>query len=338
MIQAADWPTVSIVHQVPIPPAIKTLLDSLNVKAPSAPTITRGSSGQTTVSSSERRSSANASPSNKTTLTLGKSPSIAVPTTRRRSSVSPQPPASSPRGNSSRDFAGNASSLPNSSAIEQVKGTRRQNHTDHSEKSHESPHSSHSSPAKKHIDLESSLSRRNSGARPTVTAVTQILAGTILTADSHSPESTLRRRGSVSSANPSPAKFTPPGSRTIDRGISTLTLRTQVKRPECEISSASSSSGSSDGMGSATDTDCTVISDGFTDYLSDESEAELQRQAEARAALVAQNQAEEQEFRAARQQLAHVDLRPPKSWNASRYPTSPPHVSAYSADNTPYVR
>jgi Tfp pilus assembly protein PilE len=59
-----------------------------------------------------------------------------------------------------------------------------------------------------------------------------------------------------------------------------------------------------------------VISDGgFTDYLSDESEAELQRQAEAKAALVAQNQAEEQEFKAARQQLAAVGLRPPKSWD-----------------------
>lgn len=62
--------------------------------------------------------------------------------------------------------------------------------------------------------------------------------------------------------------------------------------------------------------DSTVTSDGgFTDYLSDESEAELQRQAEVKAAIFAQNQAEEQEFKAARQQLAHVDLRPPKSWN-----------------------
>jgi hypothetical protein len=63
-------------------------------------------------------------------------------------------------------------------------------------------------------------------------------------------------------------------------------------------------------------TDGTVTSDGgFTDYLSDESEAELQRQAEVKAAIVAQNQAEEQEFKAARQQLADVDLRPPRSWN-----------------------
>lgn len=75
-------------------------------------------------------------------------------------------------------------------------------------------------------------------------------------------------------------------------------------------------------------TDSTVTSDGgFTDYLSDESEAELQRQAEIKAAIVAQNQAEEQEFKAARQQLADVDLRPPKTWSnttsSSRIPGRP---------------
>ncbi|KAI0000073.1 hypothetical protein BJV77DRAFT_924557, partial [Russula vinacea] len=63
--------------------------------------------------------------------------------------------------------------------------------------------------------------------------------------------------------------------------------------------------------------DGTITSDGgFTDYLSDESEAELQKQAEAKAALLAQTHAEEREFKAARQQLASVDLRPPKSWGA----------------------
>ncbi|KAK2466132.1 hypothetical protein APHAL10511_001774 [Amanita phalloides] len=84
-----------------------------------------------------------------------------------------------------------------------------------------------------------------------------------------------------------------------------------------ELSSASSGSGSSDGTESLSDS--TVVSDGaFTDYLSDESEAELQRQAEARAALLAQTQMEEMEFKAARLQLAHVDLRPPKTWNAAQ--------------------
>lgn len=78
--------------------------------------------------------------------------------------------------------------------------------------------------------------------------------------------------------------------------------------------SGDSSASSSDSGGSET----TVISDGgFTDYLSDESEAELQRQAEVRAALLAQAHSEEQEFRAARQQLAQVDLRPPRSWTGN---------------------
>ena len=52
-------------------------------------------------------------------------------------------------------------------------------------------------------------------------------------------------------------------------------------------------------------------------------EAELQRQAEARAAILAQNQMEELEFRAARQQLAHVDLRPPKSWRGGDVQSTP---------------
>jgi hypothetical protein len=78
------------------------------------------------------------------------------------------------------------------------------------------------------------------------------------------------------------------------------------------ISPGSASSSSSGGSSASSDH---TVDGGFTDYLSDESEAELQRQAEIRAALLAQNRMEEQEFRAARQQLAHVDLRPPKSWN-----------------------
>jgi len=103
------------------------------------------------------------------------------------------------------------------------------------------------------------------------------------------------------------------------------------------ISSASSSSGSESGESSlGSMTDSTVTSDGgFTDYLSDESEAELQRQAEVKAAIVAQNHAEEQEFKAARQQLAYVDLRPPKSWNplTSTSRSRGGSISAYSSNS-----
>lgn len=76
----------------------------------------------------------------------------------------------------------------------------------------------------------------------------------------------------------------------------------------------------------------TVTSDGgFTDYLSDESEAEIQRQAELKAALVAQNKLEEQEFKMARQQLANVDLRPPKTWNPQATAAATPRSHASPA-------
>lgn len=88
------------------------------------------------------------------------------------------------------------------------------------------------------------------------------------------------------------------------------------------MSGTSSSNGSNDDGSTA---DGTAASDeDFTDYLSTESEAELQREAEVRAAVLAQNRAEELEFKAARQQLAHVDLRPPKSWNPKMIPMPPP--------------
>lgn len=97
--------------------------------------------------------------------------------------------------------------------------------------------------------------------------------------------------------------------------------------------SSSSESSSDSGSSRSSLSDATVISDGaFTDYLSDESEAELQRQAEAKAALVAQNQAEELEFKAARQQLAGVGLRPPKAWDDTNetVPRAASHASVYS--------
>lgn len=74
------------------------------------------------------------------------------------------------------------------------------------------------------------------------------------------------------------------------------------------------SSASSDSSGSASEM---TADGGFTDYLSDESEAELQRQAEIKAALIAQNVMEEEEFKAARRKLANVDLRPPQSWTGT---------------------
>ncbi|KAK0490999.1 hypothetical protein IW261DRAFT_1435129 [Armillaria novae-zelandiae] len=112
-----------------------------------------------------------------------------------------------------------------------------------------------------------------------------------------------------SSATRPPPSRSPPNPRRSP----VVASKPRPKKDDNDDDAGSTASGSS---GSTSDS--TVTSDGgFTDYLSDESEAELQRQAEARAALVAQNQAEELEFKAARLQLTHVDLRPPKSWDAT---------------------
>ncbi|KAG8902783.1 hypothetical protein FRB99_004118 [Tulasnella sp. 403] len=73
----------------------------------------------------------------------------------------------------------------------------------------------------------------------------------------------------------------------------------------------------------------TVMSDSaFTDYLSDESEAELQKQAEARAAQLRRLRAEEAEFNAAKRGLANVDLQTPVAWSAM--PAQPYNPSAYA--------
>jgi len=71
------------------------------------------------------------------------------------------------------------------------------------------------------------------------------------------------------------------------------------------------------------------MSDGaFTDYLSDESEAELQRQAEVRAAQLRRLRAEEAEFAAAKRGLANIDLQTPVAWSAM--PAQPYNPSAYA--------
>ncbi|PSR71788.1 hypothetical protein PHLCEN_2v12289 [Hermanssonia centrifuga] len=103
-----------------------------------------------------------------------------------------------------------------------------------------------------------------------------------------------------------------------ERG-STITSKDHRRKSSLEASivSLSISNGSSASSDSGGSSETTVISDGFTDYLSDESDAELQRQAEIKAALLAQTHMEEQEFKAARQQLANIDLHPPKSWTSN---------------------
>lgn len=164
--------------------------------------------------------------------------------------------------------------------------------------------------------------------RPTVTPATTSVSVSKVVANGPSSalgaqnQSSARRRPTVSKSEKQelmpPPTFVVSPVRSAPPRPSSLVIPTNGPRPEDDnLSSASSSSGSSDGIGSLSDS--TVTSDGgFTDYLSDESEAELQRQAEAKAAVLAMNHAEEAEFKAAREKLANVGLRPPKSWNPTR--------------------
>jgi hypothetical protein len=322
MIQAADWRSVSIVHQVPIPTEIKATLDSLGPKGNPVPMLAAsggrtGAGSKVSMPSFDRRNSGNSSPRSGS---VSRTASVSISGKARGGS--PKQTISSLGSNLPRSSSGNAisTSVPTTSAVEQHHNQRRQALLDSADKRNEGPHSSQSSPSRRNVDLEASVTpKRNSSRGPSVTPATPSVSLSKVVADSR-PQASVRRRASVSSSTAPATKSSPPQPRPSERPASFLLPRA-TKKEENISSSASSSSGSSDGMGSMTDS--TVTSDGgFTDYLSDESEAELQRQAEARAALVAQNQAEELEFKAARQQLAHVDLRPPKSWNPTNITNS----------------
>ncbi|TBU38710.1 hypothetical protein BD309DRAFT_971304 [Dichomitus squalens] len=335
-IGAADWPAVSLVHHVPIPPEIKTILDGLCV----GPTSPRGTpplgsptgtvravtvQAASAAPSISRRSSYNvSSPTRTEASTTTRSNPVAVPTKGRSGSGgSPQQVTaslSSPRGGGGGDGA--TSSLPNASSMEQFQSSRRSAADVFADKRPDPLNTSQNSPGRKHAELSGSVARRSSEQRrPSISSIT----ASAPTSKGSADVAASRRRtvpsstGAAPPSNP-PQDKTPPRPTdrpTAERLADTASTRRGSTIEEAvvdkveKMSISSSASSSSSGSSSAT----TVISDGgFTDYLSDESEAELQRQAEAKAAIVAQNQMEELEFRAARQQLADVDLRPPKSW------------------------
>ena len=157
------------------------------------------------------------------------------------------------------------------------------------------------SPGKKQAETETL--RRDPGRRSSVS----VMLAPKSPKDECTPEKEKRRTLNAINTN----MITLSQRSSPSNSIRSKTL--EVGLAELSIASPSSASSSS---GSSASSDITVDG-GFTDYLSDESEAEIQRQAELRAALIAQTKVEDQEFKAARQQLATVDLRPPKSWNAN---------------------
>ncbi|KAI0254904.1 hypothetical protein BJV78DRAFT_885105 [Lactifluus subvellereus] len=323
LIPPADWPAVSTVHRIPVPAEVKALFESINASASkSSPSfgnsalLSKSASSTISPPSLDRRSSSVSVPSRN--ATTPRTQPLAIPA-KSRSSGSPKEAVTSLAGGTTRTPLKDS---PPSSLVDVGLAHHRKTSTDNVEKRGDSPNTP--SPLRRSLELERVESSRSAPRR---SSVSKAISTTFKPATDTSP--VLRRRASITESS-SPASV-PPSSigRTFERRETISASRPNIKKSSLDIdfsilsisSSASSKSpisahsDSSDSSSQSGSSDGTITSDGaFTDYLSDESEAELQKQAEAKAALLAQNHAEEQEFRAARQQLASVDLRPPKSW------------------------
>lgn len=246
---------------------------------------------------------------------------LAIPA-KSRSSGSPKETATSLAAGTTRTPLKDSPPASNLTLLDFGPIHHRKTSVDNAEKRGDSPNTP--SPLRRSIELERVEPSRSATRRSSVTRATSVKPA----ADT-SP--VLPRRASITESS-SPSVVPPvPIGRTTERRETISASRPNIKKSSLEIdfsvlsisgggaskSPVSAHSDSSDSSSQSGSSDGTITSDGaFTDYLSDESEAELQKQAEAKAALFAHTHAEEQEFKAARQQLAGVDLRPPKSWGA----------------------
>ena len=303
MIQAADWRAVSIVHRISIPSEIKLALESFSHKGllVQPTTIASRSSPGKSISSAARRNSGATTPSKSNILSAK---AMNTPIQGRGRSLQ----ATDGGANLSRSSSTSMISSSVPSSMDRSPTTRKKASMA-SERRIDGTQSAQSSPIRKPTDIENPVPPRRmpSTRRPAVTPATTSVSVSKIVADSRSQSNHDTPLKFRALAGPVDSSTT----RNADHAPSFIIPRSSKNEDDC---GASSSSGSSGGRSSLTDN--TVTSDGgFTDYLSDESEAELQRQAEEKAAVFAQMQAEELEFKMARQQLAQIGLRPPKSWN-----------------------
>ena len=313
-------------HHIPVPPEVKALLESINpvTSKSSSPLGNSSQLGKSALSSIpppslDRRSSSGAVPSRASTTPYApRTQPLAIPI-KSRSAGSPKEPVASLTGATTRTPLRDSPPTSNSALIEFAPTHYRKTSVDNAEKRGDSPNTP--SPLRRSIELERVDSSRSAPRRSSVSKAT---SGSLKSFVDTSP--ILRRRASITE---SPTLTSPQLTRSLERRETISAGRPNTKKSSLDIdfsvlsisaggsskSPISASSDSSDSSSQSGSSDGTITSDGaFTDYLSDESDAELQKQAEVRAALLAQTHAEEQEFRAARQQLASVGLRPPKSW------------------------
>ncbi|KAI0303877.1 hypothetical protein BC826DRAFT_1089194 [Russula brevipes] len=271
LIPPADWPAVSTVHHIPVPPEVKTLLESISAVA-------------------SKSSAGNSAPVPKTT-----SSSVLPPPLDRRitSNGSPKESVTSLAGGTTRTPLRDSPPTSNPSLLDFGPTHHRKTSVDNAEKRGDSPNTP--SPLRRSIELERAESSRSATRRSSVTKAT---SASVKSPADRDTSPVLRRRASVTeSTSPSGAPPVPIG-RALERRETISASRPNIKKSSLDIDFNV----------------LTISGGGASNHRS--SEAELQKQAEAKAALLAQTHAEEREFKAARQQLANVDLRPPKSWGA----------------------
>jgi hypothetical protein len=288
----------------------------------SSSTNTRGAMTSQPPSMS-RRSSAAVASALRNEITPVKTNSLPNPTKLKGS------PQSSPNTTSRGSVETSLSSAATANGMDQIVLPRRPIVDAPQEKRRDHSREPKQSPGRKNTELTGTLPRKSVSQRA---PLSNVVPATRTSLEAHS----YSRKGPGGKASPPPSNTSRGTERSHERSSSIATLR-QRSPLELDVSGLSISSGSSSASSDSGDgSETTVISDGgFTDYLSDESEAELQRQAEIRAAIVAQTQVEEQEFRAARQQLANIDLRPPRSWT-SNVNSMPRSQNGNSATNGSY--
>ncbi|EJD01437.1 uncharacterized protein FOMMEDRAFT_169558 [Fomitiporia mediterranea MF3/22] len=342
-IPPADWLAVHNIHRTPIPPDIKQLLDAVKVPSygssatsPTSPSnlnaiaaATASTKDASRALGGERKSlsRANSSPNGSVRSPPQK---IRTPVSGTGSGNSPQmkqarlaggaQPGTSPAANAVSP-TGSLPSNPNSlrrggpdaqKPLKRVEGFRTTPPTSMRKlnvegEQQQQQHSTTTRTSLASVDFSAGTPEREQApskrrGSTSTTAVPLAVATNRVTATPKATSKPLDRDSPKLSAEKEKSENTG-----LEKGLKTLNL------------SSSSDSGSDSASRSSSNDTSTVTSDGgFTDYLSDESEAELQRQAEIRAALLEQNRVEEQEFRAARRQLASVDLRPPQAWTTGR--------------------
>ncbi|KAI0693549.1 hypothetical protein BC835DRAFT_1415811 [Cytidiella melzeri] len=331
-VAIADWPSVSTIYHIPIPLDVKAILDTLNFQRmhtfANNSTNARAPASPSQPPSMSRRGSAAVASALRNEVTPVKTTSLPIPAKLRGSSpLQSTATLTNPASRASAELS--PSSAISSNGMDQIVLPRRPMVDVQPEKRRDNSREAKQSPGRKNAELTGTLSRKGGAQRP---PLSNVISPAKATGDAQ-PQP---RKGSSGNPSPPPSNTLRNADRTHEKSNSPSTLR-QRSPLDLDVSGLSISSGSSSASSDSGDgSETTVISDGgFTDYLSDESEAELQRQAEIRAAIVAQTQVEEQEFRAARQQLANIDLRPPRSWT-SNVNSMPRSQSGAPADNGSY--